>query len=331
LVEDIQWADEGSLAVLEELIRHLDQRAIWLIATGTGAEAGSPLLEAAADLGDTITVDRLSIEETENLAKSLVDLANAPALAEYLWHTGQGLPLAIAELVNLLWDERILIQLAPGRWALRADPGSIEPPEAIGDLIYRRYQKLPNSARRLIALAAVLGEQFDVEVLTRAADEHLGVVEIAVQLSLERWLIRQFPRSWSQGGPERDIVLWARGVRRGFFEFSHRAIRTSILECINPIRRRVMHAEVARALMERHREDLQSISEELAFHWLEAGEFTEALPWLECSADKAARAGAEAVEKLYRKSFEAARKQTSSGTEAGERIVPLRRKKPPKK
>ena len=331
LLEDVQWADEGTLTLLDTLVRNLEGRSIWVLATGTDADKVADSLTAAGDSGVSLPLERLDPEQVEEIAKALVDLASAPVLADYLWRAGQGLPLAIAELVNLLWDEKILIQLAPGRWALRSDPGAIEAPEEISELIHRRFRSLPNSSRRLISLAAVLGSQFDVEVLTRAADEHLSVVEIAIQFALERWLIRQFPLSWSQAGPERDIVLWARGVRRGFFEFSHRAIRSSVLDHINPLRKRAMHGEAARALRGRHAEDPGFISEELAFHWLEAGEAKEALPWLEHSAEKASRSGTKAVEHFYSERAKAVREQIAKDESRGERVVAIRSESPPGK
>ncbi len=328
LLEDIQWADEATLALLHTLAQGLEKRPIWVLATGRDVDEAADSIAAAGDSEVRLPLGRLDSKQVEDIAKSLVDLASAPVLADYLWRTGQGLPLASAELVNLLWDEKVLIQLAPGRWALRADPGAIEPPEAIGDLIRRRFQGLPNSSRRLISLAAVLGHQFDVEVLTRAADEHLSVVETAIELSLESWLIRQFPQSWVQAGPERDIVLWARGARRGFFEFAHRAIRSSILDDINPLRRSVMHGEAARALLERHRQDPGFVSEELAFHLLESGESAQALPWLEHSAKKAARSGAEGVERFYSEHARTVRKRAVKDAKH-QRVVPLRRESPP--
>lgn len=329
LLEDVHWADEGSLALLDVLARNLENRPIWLVATCTSADKIAASLEAAGEAGMSTPVERLTPGHVEEIAKSLVDLAAAPALSDYLWRLGQGLPLAIAELVNLLWDERILIQLAPGRWALRADLETLDAPAEIGDLIHRRFVAMPNSARRLVSLSAVLGHQFDVEALTAAADEHLGVVEIAIRISLERWLIRQFPQSWSQAGPERDIVLWARGVRRGYFEFSHRAIRTSILERINPLRKKIMHGEAATALEKLHAAEAAFVSEELAFHWLEAGEPEQALPWLEISARKAERNGSAAVAKYYRESAAAAKKQAAAAGPGG-RVIKIRRERPPK-
>ncbi len=334
LLEDIQWADAATLDLVRFLAENLDGRPIWILATGREIDA------VATHFGGTrnnrniksITVGRLQQVEVREIAKALVDLSSASGLADFLWQASQGLPLAIAELVNLLWDERVLVQLSPGRWSLSSDPAAANPPADIVELIQRRFSRLPNSARRLMSLAAILGHQFDVEVLTAAADEHLAVVETAVELSLERWLIRQFPRSWSQSEPERDIVLWARGARRGFFEFSHRAIRASILDRINPLRKRLMHGEAARALAKHHAVDPEAVAEELAFHFLAAGEAAAARPWLELAAERAERAGAITIARRYREDAEAARACVDGGSgKQGRKVVALRREQPPQK
>ena len=98
------------------------------------------------------------------------------------------------------------------------------------------------------------------------------------------WLL---PRSWSPAGLERDIVLWARGARRGYFEFSHHAVREAILDQINPIRRAVMHRDLALALEKHHGDRSIIYCEHLAHHWLAAQEPERALPWLESAARRA--------------------------------------------
>lgn len=305
-IEDLQWADKATLGLIQTVVENLGRRPVWLLSTSRGADALGDIVEGGEDSELRVPLGRLDQNEVHEIAKALVDLAAAPDLASHLWLASEGLPLAIAETINLLWDEKTLIQVGPGRWSLRQDPATLEAPVEIDELIHRRFSRLPNSSRRLISMAAVLGHQFDVEVVTAAGDEHLTVVETAIELSLERWLIRQFPRSWSHAGPERDIVLWARGARRGFFEFSHRAIRTSILDRINPLRRRLMHGEVARALLDLHPQDAEAVSEEVAFHLLEAGEAAKASPWLALSAEKAANAGAHAEATWYRERAERA-------------------------
>jgi DNA-binding SARP family transcriptional activator len=285
LLEDLQWADSASLRLIEELSGHVQDRPVWLLLTGT-----DPLFDASSDEPTSVRISlpRLTSTDVEEIAGALVELASVPLLSGFLHRESEGLPLKVAELINLLWDEGKLHPRSPGAWELRADPVlAVEAQASTAQLIQRRVQTLPTSARRLLAMAAIYGHQFDVEVLQKAADEHLNVVETCIELALERWLIRQFPRSWSPAGLERDIVLWARGARRGYFEFSHDAVREAILEQINPIRRAVMHRDLALALEGHHGDRAIIYCEHLAYHWLAAQEPERALPWLESAAKRA--------------------------------------------
>ncbi len=312
LLEDLHWADPSSLAVLQKLVAWADKRPAWILVTLTRSEleTSHPVLDAAGD--DAIRLERLEPRHVDTVAEALVDLGLRPKLSEFLWTRSQGLPLAVAELVNYLWDEGILVPAKPGQWELRRDPETTPPPEKLSELIHLRIQRLPTSGRRLLALAAVQGNRFEAEVLKVGGEEHLSVVEVCIELALEKWLIRQFPRSWSHSGRQRDLVLWARGARRGSFEFAHRAIRDATLEFINPLRRQVMHQLVAMALLDTHG-DPESIPEHLAFHHLASGEIERALPWIAESARKAFRVGAMEVCRHYYGQASQAAKRLESG------------------
>ena len=52
-------------------------------------------------------------------------------------------------------------------------------------------------------------DEFEIYML-----EHPKVVEIGLELMIERWLIRQHSDFWRSGRREHDIVLWAKGARR---------------------------------------------------------------------------------------------------------------------
>lgn len=320
MIEDLQHCDAAGVRWLEELALALADRPMWILVTSSSDAAVAKMLENAKGHGQQLPLGRLTTDNVDAISKALVDLGSATELTDFLWRAGQGLPLALTELINLLWDERILIQSGPAQWALTSGPGDATVPDKIEKLISRRIAKLPNSSRRLLSLASILGHQFNVDILKSAADEHLTVVETCIELALERWLVRQFPKSWSNVGLQSDLVLWARGARRGFFEFSHGLIRTTVLAGIKPLRRQIMHVDVALALEDQFASDPGEVSEHLAFHYSEAGDLAKALPWLEHSATKAELVGGLEIATWYReRAAEAGRrlggsKKTGDGT-----------------
>ncbi|HEY4596205.1 MAG TPA: molybdopterin cofactor-binding domain-containing protein, partial [Thermoanaerobaculia bacterium] len=208
-----------------------------------------------------------------------------------------GLPLAVNELINYLWDEGVLVAQEAGRWKLARALREVEVPEDLDELIRLRIRRLPNSTRRLASLAAILGQIFEVQLLQEAADEHAKVVEIGLEILLKRWLIRHFAYFWTDGrGDEEPLAAWTRGARRGSFEFAHNRTRRAIYEELNPLRRQAMHAQIAASLEKlRGGRDCEA----LAFHYTVANQWEKALPHLQRSIERALAVGAEEAARRY--------------------------------
>ncbi len=298
MLAELQWARRETVELLEYLLERLADAPIWFVAThcSTGIGQGSPLvrglnrpLASGATIHEDgpvswVTLERLAPDAVEEITSALVGDDQAGELAGFLVRHGEGLPLAIAEWINSLWDECVLTWDA-GRWRLRSSltgrSGDLE------DLVQRRLRRLPTSTRRLASQAAIMGQKFGARLLAEAAKEHPQVVEVGLELMLERWLIRQHSEFWRSGRREHDIVLWAKGARLGNFEFNHRLIWQSILEDVNPLRRQVMHREVAATLEKHFGPEAKRFCELLAFHYTRAGEWDQAFTHLRRAARKA--------------------------------------------
>ncbi len=302
MIDDFQWTDPASRRLLAALIPHLGRRPLWLLAACRDREAAAEWLvdDGGRTTVEEIVLGRLGPREVQEIASSLVGIRRSEEFGDFLEGLSDGLPLAVAELINHLWDEKALRPRGDGRWALHADPRDLAtPPRELERLVQLRLRRLPTSARRLLAVAAIVGQRFDAELVRRADHEHLVVVDTAIRLMLERWLVRQFPLSWSHSRPEKDLVLFAKGARRGTFEFAHEAIRAAVLADINPLRRQVIHRDVAATLLESRGHEEEALCERLAYHELAGGEWERALPHLECAATKARAIGAHEIADWY--------------------------------
>lgn len=292
MLGDLQWAAQESVELLDYLLARLAKTPVWILATSqTGGGRGEPPPFQRLLAGDSharvahIALDRLGSEAIHELAATLVGNDQAGELARFLILHTHGLPLAIAEWVNSMWDLDILDQQS-GHWRLTDSLDRLS--GDLDELIRNRLHRLPNSTRRLASQAAVMGQQFDAELLCKAANEHMGVVEIGLELLLERWLVRQHSDYWMTGRREHDIVLWARGARRGRFEFNHHLIWRAILEDVNPLRQQIMHRETAEALeQELGGRQTERFCEVLAFHFAHADVWDQAIIHLRRASDRA--------------------------------------------
>ncbi len=302
LLSGLQWAGAETFELLDFLLERQADAPIWILATcSTIGGEPPPARRRLADQGPDaparwIHLERFEPASVEEIASALFGDEDAGELSGLLNRHGEGLPIAVAEWINSLWDECVLTHEA-GRWHLRDSLTGMS-----GDLealIQRRLQRLPTSTRRLASQAAVMGEQFDARLLKEAANEHPQVVEVGLELLLERWLIRQHSEYWMSGRREHDIVLWAQGARLGRFEFSHRLIRRSVLDDVNPLRRQVMHREVAATLERNFGRGAERLSETLAFHYTQACEWRQAIGPLEQAFDKARAVSARDTARHY--------------------------------
>jgi DNA-binding SARP family transcriptional activator len=290
-LDDLDLADAASLDLLEHLLAHLPPPA-WIVAAWRRAPAdeespGARL--AAAGCGVRCELPRLAAGAMREIATALVPEGQVVELAGFLTARGCGLPLAVAELVNLLHDAGALEARAAGGWQLARPLGEVELPQppTVDALIRWRVQRLPASARRLLTFAAVAGQGFEPALLQLGAEEHPAVVEIALGELLQRWLLRQSTGQWRSGGHEPDLVLWARGARRGRFEFAHAAIRHAVYASLAPGRRRVLHAQVAAALEQLEAGARGRSYDVLAYHYRAAGQIERAVANLQKAAVRA--------------------------------------------
>ncbi|HTG32565.1 MAG TPA: AAA family ATPase [Thermoanaerobaculia bacterium] len=270
-LDDLHLADRDTLDLLMFLLSRLEG-AIWIVASGRMDELDrdhplSQILRRGEKAGRATRLElgRLEPSDLAEIAESLVGESRAAELAGFLEAKSEGVPLAVTELVDYLWDEGILTAQPAGRWALPASLNESEVPSDVGELIRLRVRRLPNSIRRLATLAAILGHTFDVQLLQEAADEHAKVVEIGLEVMLEHRLIRRL-------------------ARRGSFEFTHDRIRGAIYGELNPLRRQAMHSQVGEAL-----ESLLAgrECEVLAYHHTTGNQWEKSLPFLERSLERA--------------------------------------------
>jgi predicted ATPase len=295
LLDDLHLADRTTLGLIERLLSRLSAAPVWILATaatGWRVEAVDPLarLRPEAQKGreavGQIFLDRLEEGAVRQIARRLMGEGEAGELAKlYLRCTG-GLPLAIAELTNLLADEGVLVRSANGGWTATSRLDRVRLPEAsnLREIILRRVSLLPTSTRRLVTLASVLGHGFDAALLREVEREHMAVVECGLEVLLDRWLVRHSISQWHASRRKPDIVLWANGARRGSFEFSHEIVRRTIYDSLNRTRRRVLHRQVAEVLEQRAGEDREACRELLAYHYARAGAWDRTVAYLKKAA-----------------------------------------------
>ncbi|HEX6208400.1 MAG TPA: LuxR C-terminal-related transcriptional regulator, partial [Actinomycetota bacterium] len=184
-------------------------------------------------------------------------------LLDHLMARTDGNPLFVEEILSTL-DE------ASGGAAIER----LDVPPTIQEAIQRRVERLPGRARRVLQVAAVIGERFELEPIARV----LGLGEDEALEDL-RALVRE------------HLVL---EEPSGQLVFRHALTRDSIYEPLLGEERRRLHRDVARALQDLHEDDLEERAAEIATHFAAAEQAPEARRFAEMAAARASALGAPA-------------------------------------
>jgi class 3 adenylate cyclase/tetratricopeptide (TPR) repeat protein len=255
--EDVHWADNGLLDLVEYLATHVRDTPIVLACL-----ARPEFIDHRPGWGSglfahtTIGLESLTTEDVAKLAAHLlVKGAARKETIERLVEAAEGNPLFVEELTSAL---------AEGH-----EPG-VELPTTVRAAIAARLDALPSAAREVLLDASVIGRFFWRGVL-QAVGKHSDL-DAALTALEARDFIRRLPTSQVQGDIE--------------YHFKHVLIHDVAYATLPRSTRRERHAAVAKYI-ESVAGDANGLNAILAHHWREAGEPSKAIHYLMRAAEQA--------------------------------------------
>jgi class 3 adenylate cyclase/tetratricopeptide (TPR) repeat protein len=303
LLDDLHWADQSSVQLLQYLARHTRNDPILLLATYRDVEVGRshPLRQALRDLNrehliERIVVRRLGQAETSVLLATLLNEDQvSDEFAELVYRTTEGNPFFTDEVLRGL-IERGDVFRREGVWD-RRDISEIEVPESVRDAIGERLGHLDEEVQDVLAEASVLGQSFAFDDLLSLGDRSEDDVEQALETASEGGLVR------SVGADE--------------YAFNHVLTQQTLYEELTARRRRRLHLAAGEALERlpvRRREPRVA---EIAWHFLQGGDGARALPHALAAGDQAERRFAHVEgEQHYRSAVDLSRETGDPANEA---------------
>jgi DNA-binding SARP family transcriptional activator/predicted ATPase len=277
LIDDLQWCDQETLEWLHFQLRFDPTARLLVVGCAREEELPPqhPLRTFLLHLRSTMRVTEIPLEpldaaETGKLADAVANRELDLDSVMHLYHETRGYPLFVVEMV-------------------RADLGrvSARPPEAdrphrqpplddartlpprVHAVLVGRLLQLSASAREFVELAATIGREFTLDLLSTAGNAD---AESAVRALDELWHKR---------------IVREHGANS--YDFTHDKLREVAYAEISAPQRRMLHRRVAQTLEAMHAEDLDSVSGQLASHYERAGMIEQAIPYYQRAAAVAQR------------------------------------------
>jgi predicted ATPase len=258
MLEDLHDADGGTLDMLSHVTRNLSGTRLLIVGTYRDVEVdrAHPLSSALAELRRGSGFVRVSLRglnagEVHRMISAIAGQEVPWGMAEAVYRQTEGNPLFIQEVLRYLVEEGLVRQEAGGRW-YRTDEQSFAMiiPEGLRDVIGKRLTHLSNECNRFLAIAAVIGREFRLDVLQRLTDVS------------EDDLFTVLEEATSVGVVEERA---ARAVVS--YRFTHAFFRQTLYEETIAPRRIRLHQQVAQVLENVYGRRLEEHSAELAGHF----------------------------------------------------------------
>ncbi|GAB4526157.1 MAG: hypothetical protein OHK0046_42740 [Anaerolineae bacterium] len=249
MLEDLHWAEE-SLVPLKQLNLIVNKLPVMLIGSYRNDE--KPNLDQDLPGMQVMNLNRLSLQGIEALSYSMLgDAGREPEVVELLNKETEGNIFFIVEVVRALAEEAGSL----------SDIGRITLPErvftgGVRQIVRRRLERIPETMRELLKVAAVIGRRLDERVLE--AVMRMGVATLPADTSLEDWLLVCSDAA----------VL---DVLDNQWRFAHDKLRETLLADLSEAERPRLHRAVAQAIEASYPDDdMQALR--LVEHWHQAGD-----------------------------------------------------------
>ena len=281
VLDDLHWADTATLQLLRHITASTKPMNVTIVCTlrDTDLTRGDALTKLLADMHREANVTRIALSGLED--NELVELVAAAAghdldddgigLAHAVRRETDGNPFFTAELLRHLGESGGIVQGADGRWVLTGELEELGLPSSVRDVVGRRVERLGDEALRVLCFAAVIGREFDVDLVATLADigvdPLLDLLDAAVNAAV---LVES-------GTPDR-------------YRFAHGLIQHSLYDELSPARRQRAHQRVAETLESRATVRDAATLGELAHHWVAATKPTDldkALEYVRLAGDAA--------------------------------------------
>jgi DNA-binding SARP family transcriptional activator len=271
VLDDLYAADEPSLLLLQFVARELGDSRLLIVGAYRDVDPtlADPLATTLTELARepvtrTLALAGLGEADVARFIELTAPGASAADLGPAVKAESDGNPLFVGEIVRLLAAEG------------RLDEPAIEPlaiPQSVREVIGRRLRHLSDQCNRLLAMASVLGREFDLTVLAGVSGLERGAILELLDEGIEARVVSEVP-----------------GVI-GRMRFAHALIRDAAYHGLTRSRRVQLHRQVGEALEALYASDLDPHFAALAHHFFASAAGGNG----QKAVDYARRAGSRAV------------------------------------
>jgi DNA-binding CsgD family transcriptional regulator len=291
--EDLHWVDKTTEEFVTFLLEHLAASRVLLVCT---YRLEFVCTWSRKSYHNVITLPHLGHAEGYQMLMAMLGTDHVhDDLATFILDKAEGVPFFLEELVKSLLETRS-IERQEDQWRLTAKASVMPVPDTVEEVLMARIDRLPEGAKSVLQIGAVMGREFGWELLR----EVMGLLE--QELMVHAAALADAELLYARGLPPQITYL-----------FKHTFTQEAAYHSLLTTRRRELHHRVAVTLEALFPDRLEEVYGQLAHHYFEAGEedgVNKALEYAMRAGDRdmALSAYAEAA-RFYHMALEALERQ----------------------
>lgn len=281
--EDIHWADQSTLDLIEHIASVTKKSKIGLILIERSEETTNilslkqNLRKNFKEIYQELKLPPLPYDVSRRLCEMLLNVEEfklAP-FVDMVIGKSEGNPFFLEEMLNALIDmKKLVFDARSGDWKVQGD--RLQIPDSLSAVVLSRLDRLEDGVRDVVKYASVVGRSFLYKiVLEMIKDKDSLEKNLAILLQIE--IIREKMNNY-----DREYI------------FKHALFQKITYESILKQERKILHKYVAEIIEMFFHNRLDEFFGLLAYHYTKAEDWKKAHEFLLKAGEKASRIGADA-------------------------------------
>lgn len=259
--DDVQWADKASIELVRYLSKQEKNKRIFVVCCFgedniKDSAAGSNLKGLLEDIffSDNfiqIKLANLSLEDTSGMVEAIFPgTALDKEFCQFIYNTTKGNPSFVEEVLKSLVENSIIFY-QDNRWQIKKQLSGESTPFSLEEIIKKRLKNIDEETKEMIVQAAVIGEDFSLDFLKKIGNKDEGYTLELLNRAKKMRLIDDLGQ-------------------RGKFGFINKNVQHMLYNELNDEERNRLHYKISQVLAEEHKDNIDNVAGEMAFHYSRA-------------------------------------------------------------
>lgn len=267
--DDAQYLDQQSLEIIRRLTQENKEFPILILGAFSGQDVSTPEMAPSPfatffkdgmlqNSSEVLTLTRLTAEGTKKLITSIFAIIPLSSnLIDLIYKITKGNPLFVEELLKYLIEKEYIVY-KNGKW-IESQVNEAQLPLSVEDTIRKRIDELSPETKEMIAKAAVIGDDFQVDLLQKIDSEDKGYILDLIE-----------------AGKKVGLIYEKEGTGRDEFSFVTGEIRKVLFNLVGNNQMKHLHSRLGEIKEKLYPDKISSIAGELYYNFKKAEDWVRA-------------------------------------------------------